>query len=44
MMCRITQDMGKSILLSLHSVQGDEGRIIREGIISVREMDSCNFF
>lgn len=42
-MFRITQDMVKSILLSMHSRQGDAGRIIREGIISVRELDSCNF-
>lgn len=42
-MFRITQDMGKSILLPVWSVQGDAGRIIREGIISVRELDSCNF-
>lgn len=41
---RMVQDMGESILLLIHSVQGDAGRITKEGIVSVRELEACNLF
>ena len=41
-MFKIAQDTGKSILFPIHSVQGNAGRVTREGIISVREPDACS--